>query len=301
MSDRNDRSIQNASVVDDSTVRDVAPTIRTQGDTDGCGCLNCRNIETITTHRTVLDTLVWSVRLFRSYPSILGFSAVIILANRLLETESINILPVPAIDIIEFVTAFAFVFLIRAYVATIVAGELTSDRVTARKGLSHTVARIPAFGITILLVILLVMSTAAASAPLFGLLLVFPGNPIEIVGFPAVAGVGALVALGPPLLLLFKFWFALEACVVGHYGPVDSLRISWRITTNYRAKILLLVLIALGSGVTFYLPSYVLQIGSDLGLLSSLVNMIAASIGELLSVVWASAYAHIYVQQVITE
>lgn len=301
MSDRNDRSMRNASAVDDSTERDVAPTIRTQEDTDGCGCLNCRNIETVTTHRTVLDTLVWSVRLFRSYPSILGFSAVIVLANRLLETESVTVLPVPAIDIVEFVTAFAFVFLIRAYVATIVAGELTSDRVTAREGLSHTVARIPAFGLTVSLVVVLVMSTVAASAPLFGFLFLFPGNPIEIVGFPAAAGIGALVAVGPPLLLVFKFWFALEACVVGHYGPVDSLRISWRITTNHRAKLFLLVLIALGSGVTFYLPTYVLQIGSDLGPIPSVVNVIAASIGELLSVVWASAYAHIYVQQVIAE
>ncbi|MFD1687612.1 hypothetical protein [Halobellus litoreus] len=87
----------------------MAPTIKARDDVDGCGCLDCRNIETTTTNRTVLDALVWSVRLFRSYPSIVVFAGVIILANRLLETDAVTVLPTPAVGVVEAVTAFAFI------------------------------------------------------------------------------------------------------------------------------------------------------------------------------------------------
>ncbi len=133
----------------------MAPTIKERDDVDGCGCLECRNIETTTTNRTVLDALVWSVRLLRSSPSVVAFAGVIVLVNRLLETDSIDVLPLPVIDVLEALTAFAFIFLIRAYVGTIVAGELTGDPVTIRAGLHRSIARIPAVvGGVFLLVVL---------------------------------------------------------------------------------------------------------------------------------------------------
>jgi len=279
----------------------MAPTIKTREDVDGCGCLECRNIETTTTNRTVFDALAWSVRLFRSSPSIVVFAGVVILANRLLETASIDVLPLPVIDVFEALTAFAFVFLIRAYVGTIVAGELTSDPVTIREGLHRSLARIPALvGVFLLLVFPILMIPSILSLPLLVLVGVLPGHPVEVVGFPVAAAVLGIVFAVPFLLLLFKFWFVPEACVIGQYGPVESLRVSWRITTNYRRKFVLIVVIAVGSGISLYLPTSLAGMATNLAPLNPALRAISSSVGELLSIVWTSAYAHIYVQEIVS-
>ncbi|AHG01200.1 hypothetical protein HALLA_19615 [Halostagnicola larsenii XH-48] len=292
---------RSTSTVDDATTGDVAPTIKARDDVDGCGCLECRNIETVTTRRTVLDALVWSLRLFRSHPSIVAFAGMGILANRLLETNSINTLPTPAIGVFDAITAFTFLFLIRAYVGTIVAGALTGDTVTIRDGLHRSITRIPALIGVIVLFILSVMTIPfLVSLPLLVLIAVVPGNPVEIVGFPVAGAVGVIVVTVPFLLLLFKFWFAPEACVVGRYAPVEALRISWRITTNYRGKFVLILVIAIGTAISFYLPTYLPDMGTKLAWLHPVLRVISASFGEFLSIVWASAYAHIYVQEVVS-
>jgi hypothetical protein len=301
MSEHNDATVRRTSSAAETTTGDVAPTIKVRDDVDGCGCLECRNIKTITTNRTVLDALVWSVRLFRSYPSILGFAVVIILANRLLETDGINLLPMPAIGVFEVLTSFAFIVLIRAYVGTIVAGELTGDPVTIRDGLRRSLSRTPALVGVILFVVFSAMTIPfLVFLPLLVLAGMFPGNPVEIVGFPVAAAIGGITFAVPFLFLLFKFWFAPEACVIGQYGPLKSLRVSWRITTNYRGKFVLIGLIAIGSAVSLYLPTYLPEMGTSLASLNPVLSMISSSISELLSIVWASAYAHIYVQGVVS-
>ncbi|SFS36223.1 hypothetical protein [Halostagnicola kamekurae] len=288
-------------LADDTTAGDAAPTIRARDDVDGCGCLECRNIETVTTRRTALDALVWSLRLFRSRPSIVAFAGVGIVANRLLETDSINMLPTPVVGLFDVITAFAFVFLIRAYVGTIVAGELTGDTVAIREGLHRTSTRIPALVGAIVLFILSVMAIPfLVSLPLLVLVGVVPGNPVEVVGFPVVGAISVVVVTVPFLLLLFKFWFVPEACVIGQYGPVEALRISWHVTTNYRGKFVLILIIAIGSAISFYLPTYLPEMGTKLGGLHPVLSVISASFGEFLSIVWASAYAHIYVQGVVS-
>ena len=301
MSEHTDAATQNTATVDGTLTSDVAPTIRARDDTNGCGCLECRNIETTTTNRTVLDALVWSIRLFRSYPSILAFTGVIILANRLLETDSIALLPMPAIGVAEAVTAFAFIVSIRAYVGTIVAGELTGQPVTIREGLRRSIARTPALVGVILLILFSVMTIPFfVSLPLFLLVGVLPVTPVEMVSFPVAAAVGGVMFAVPFLFLLFKFWFAPEACVIGQYGPLKSLRISWRITTNYRRKFVLIVVIAIGSALNLYLPTVLPGLETGVTLVHPVLHVISSSAGELLSIVWASAYAHIYVQGIVS-
>ncbi|MFD1599623.1 hypothetical protein [Halobellus rarus] len=301
MSERTDSTIRSTSTVDDTTICDAVPTIKSRDDTEGCGCLECRNIETTTTHRTVLDALVWSVRLFRSYPSIVAFAGVIIFANRLLETDSIDVLPMPAVGVVEAVTAFAFIVSIRAYVGTIVAGELTGTPVTIREGLHRSIARTPALVGVVLLVVFSVMTIPfVLSLPLFVLVGVVPGTPVEWVSFPVAAAVGGSVFAVPFLFLLFKFWFAPEACVIGQYGPIESLWVSWRITTSYRGKFLLVVVIVIGSAVSLYLPTVLPEFGTGLAPVSPVLDAISSSVGELLSILWASAYAHTYVQGVVS-
>jgi hypothetical protein len=226
---------------------------------------------------------------------------VIILANRLLETDGINLLPMPAIGVFEVLTSFAFIVLIRAYVGTIVAGELTGDPVTIRDGLRRSLSRTPALVGVILFVVFSAMTIPfLVFLPLLVLAGMFPGNPVEIVGFPVAAAIGGITFAVPFLFLLFKFWFAPEACVIGQYGPLKSLRVSWRITTNYRGKFVLIGLIAIGSAVSLYLPTYLPEMGTSLASLNPVLSMISSSISELLSIVWASAYAHIYVQGVVS-
>ena len=202
MSEHTDSPIRSTSTGGDAITCDVAPTIKAREDVDGCGCLECRNIETTTTNRTVLDALVWSVRLFRSYPSILAFAGVIILANRLLETDSIALLPMPAIGVAEAVTAFAFIISIRAYVGTIVAGELTGEPVTIREGLRRSIARTPALVGVILLIVFSVMTIPFfVSLPFFLLVGVLPVTSVEMVSFPVAAAVGGIVFAVPFLFL----------------------------------------------------------------------------------------------------
>lgn len=302
MNRRGRPAIQNASTVDGRIPRDVPPTIKAQEDIDGCGCLECRNIETTTVRRSVLDTLTWSVRLFRSYPSIVVFGVAIVLLNRLVEIDAIDVLPTPVVGVLGALASFAFIVLLRAYVATIVAGELTDQPVTVREGLYRSLRRTPALvSLLVLVVFAVLVIPFLLSTPLFVLVAFLSVNPVEVVGFPAVAAIAGLVFVGPILLLLFKFWFAPEACVIGRYGPVESLRVSWRLTTAYRTKFLLAVLIAAGSAISVYLPGYLPTVGTGFALnpVPPLLGAISASLGELLSVVWAGAYAHIYVQGIV--
>ena len=301
MSEHTDTATQNTAPVDGTLTSDVAPTIRARDDTNGCGCLECRNIETTTTNRTVLDALVWSVRLFRSYPSIVAFAGVIILARRLLETDAITVLPTPAVGVVEGVATFAFIISIRAYVGTIVAGELTDAPVTIREGLHRSIARTPAVvGVVLLVVFSVMVIPSLVSLPLFVVIGFVLGNPVEILGFPTVAAVGGVVFAVPFLFFLFKFWFAPEACVIGQYGPIESLGVSWRLTTNYRGKFVLIAVIAVGSAISIYLPTVLPELGTGPTLVSPILDAISSSAGELLSVVWASAYAHTYIQATVS-
>ncbi len=301
MSEHTDTSVQGASTASDTTTGDVVPTIKARDDVDGCGCLDCRNIERPAIRRSVLDSLVWSVRLFRSYPSIVVFAGVIILARRLLETDSFNMLPMPAITVVETLTAFAFIILIRAYVGTIVAGELTGEPVTRREGLHRSLARTPSLvGVVILTVVLVMTIPFLVALPLFLIVGVLPVTPVDMISFPVAAAIGGITFAVPFLFLLYKVWFALEACVIGQYGPVKSFRVSWRITTNYRGKFVLIGVIAIGSAASLFLPTYLPEMGMSLASLNPVLSLISSSVSELLSIVWASAYAHIYVQGVVS-
>lgn len=301
MSEHTDTSVQSASTASDTTTGDVVPTIKARDDLDGCGCLDCRNIKRPAIRRSVLDSLVWSVRLFRSYPSIVVFAGVVILARRLLETDSINVLPVPVIGVVEVLTAFAFIILIRAYVGTIVVGELTGDPVTRREGLHRSLARTPSLvGVVILTVFLVMTIPFFIALPLFLIVGVLPVTPVDMISFPVAAAIGGITFAVPFLFLLYKFWFALEACVIGQYGPLKSFRVSWRITTNYRGKFVLIGVIAVGSAASLFLPTYLPEMGMSLASLNPVLSVLSSSVSELLSIVWASAYAHIYVQGIVS-
>jgi len=121
--------------------------------------------------------------------------------------DSIGVLPVPVLGVFEALTTFTFVFVLRAYVGTIVAGELTDDPVTAREGLHRSLTRIPALvGLVFLVVFCIMTIPSLLIFPLLVVVGVIFGNPVAMMGFPAVAVIGGLVFAMPFLLLLLKFW-----------------------------------------------------------------------------------------------
>lgn len=233
MTERPDSRTRRAAAAEDATV----PTIKARRDVDGCGCLDCRNVGATSVNRTVLDAVVWSGAVLRSHRPIVVLAGAIVLGRRLLETGVVAGLPAPAVGTIEAATTFAFVLLVRAYVGTIAAGELTDTPVTVRGGLRRSVARTPALvGVVALAALAVVLLPFVLSLPLVLVVAGLGGTPLETVGFPLVAAVGGVLFVLPFLCLVFKFWFAPEACVIGRYGPVESLRVSWGITGHVRVE-----------------------------------------------------------------
>ncbi|MBB6646555.1 hypothetical protein H5V44_09680 [Halobellus sp. MBLA0160] len=225
----------------------------------------------------------------------------VILGKRLLGTGLVTALPTPVVGTMEAVTGFVFVVLIRAYVGTIAASELTDTPVTVCGGLRRSVARAPALvGVVALVVLAAMLIPFVLSLPVVLLAGGLAAMSLETVGFPVIAAVGGVVFAVPFLLLVFKLWFAPEACVIGQYGPLESLRVSWRITGNYHSRFVLIVLIAVGSAISLSLPASLPELTTGLSPAPPVLDAISSSVGDFVSVLWASAYAHIYVQSVVS-
>lgn len=291
---------ENVPSISDETRPHHPPVIKARQDTDECSCIDCRNISTTTTSRTVLDALLWSVELLRAYPSILVLGLSVVIVNRVLETGAVSVIPGPVVGIAELTTGFVFVFLLRAYVATVTAGVLTGNQVSYRSGLKYSLRRIPAlFGVFGLIILLVMTVSALVVAPLFFGLVAIVGDSVEMIGFAPIALIGGITFAIPFMLLLYKFWMAPEACVIGGYGPIKSLRVSWKITTAFRTKLVVALLFAIGTAGAFYLLGFVPGIEEGSVSFGPVAGAISVSLGEILSVVWMGVYAHLYVQGII--
>ncbi|MFC4540688.1 hypothetical protein ACFO5R_01950 [Halosolutus amylolyticus] len=281
------------------------PSVRVRQDEDGCGCLACRNVTIEAARRSIVDALAWSGRLFRSRPSIPLLGLALVVANRLLENVVPLYVPLPLVEFLEGVATFVLLVGFRAYVATIVAGEVTGDRVTLRDGLRHSLARTPALlglgalvvvGLVFLLGPTVMVPIVVVAVPVF----VDAVDPASALGTVLLVS-AVLAGLLPMLLVLVRFWFAIEACAVGGYGPLESLRVSWTITTTDRARVLVLALAAFAStGVGHAVGSLPWTIEAT-GPVGPLFDALSASLGELVTVAWFGAYAHLYVQAVVQQ
>ncbi|WP_049924407.1 hypothetical protein [Halopiger djelfimassiliensis] len=303
MSDGSTTATRRVDAAADGSASERVPSIKLRRDEEGCCCLDCRNVTVEATRRTVLDALLWTGRLFRSRPSISLLSLLLVCTNRLLESVVPLYVPEPVVGSLETAATFAFLCCLRAYVATIVGGELTGTRVSPRAGLRHTLARLPALvGLAVVSVFGIVSAVFFASTVLFlatgGALFVTGTDPTAPVALFVLA-VEAAVFLGSLLFILFKCWLAVDACVVGGYGPLESFRISWRVTTTARRKVLLLVpVVSVNFGVRYLVGSRSMPHGGTAPF-ASLVGAVSTSLAELLLVVWFGVYAHLYIQSVL--
>ncbi|TYT62802.1 hypothetical protein [Natrialba swarupiae] len=287
----------------------MVPRIAARTDADGCSCLDCRNVGVQTLRRSILDALVWSGRLFRARPSILAFALFFVGVNRFLDEVAILYAPEPLVDTVGLLAAFAFLIGLRAYVGTIVAGEITDDRVSVRSAVWHTLRRTPALvgllcfaflavpavmGLVSISVIVAVGVMWFASSQIG---FVVESDLLFTVGGYVFVGLILLTFVLPLVIVVFKLWFSVDACVVGGYGPLESLQTSWAITTNLRWKLLLLVLATGASTGFFYVVGSLPSVGGDS--FGSTVGLLSTSVGELLSVVWYGVYVQLYAQQIV--
>lgn len=278
----------------------MVPAIKDRRDVDGCACLECRNVSVATTRRTILESLLWSVRLFRSYPSIIAVVVPFVLARRLLESGLLSLSP-PVVGLLEGALTIALFVLLRAYVGAIVAGELTDVRVSVADRVRHSLERLPAlFGLAIVAVgLFFAVWMLGTVVSMIGIAAVIVAVPVDL-AVPSAVGFGALVVVGslPFLFLIFKIWLAMEACLVGHYGPLESIRVSWRITGNHGRKLLAVLLAVVGSVGLLYAVAFIPDFGGE-SAFGSVLDAIVTSLGEVTSVIWFGVYGHLYVQGIV--
>lgn len=280
----------------------MIPVVREREEMDGCGCPDCRGLDVLTLRRTTPDTLVWSLRLFRRYPSILALALGFVLVGRLLQTVLAPYFPPPAIDTARVLSVLGVGVVVRAHVSGLVASDLIDSSTKAWNALKLTVRRLPALAGIVLGIgvtfVLTFIGTTLVSFPLVAVFFGFEAVPVPTAPAFEVVAVGfMLFSVLPVLFVLFKFWFAIEACVVGRYGPIESLRVSWRLTRNHRERFLITLAVAVGSvfGSVLLGSGFGVRVGAS----SSILDAAATDLGTLLSVVWYGVFAHFYVQGVV--
>lgn len=278
--------------------------IRRDAETEGCGCLDCRNVDAATTRRSLFDTVRWGWGLCRAYPSIPVFGVALVAMATLVDTVGAQYLPTPVVTLLSLVFSVGFFVGLRAYVATLAARDLTGSTLSpwpwCRRAIGRALLLIP---VVLTLVFVLSMLSMLLTIALFGVLLladVQPAAPgLGQPAFLAVIAVSVVTLVGPLLLVLFKCWFAMEACIIGRYGPIEAVRVSWGMTTAYRGKLLRLVAVVIATLGIGYLDGVTPSLaGGPRTLLAGLQTLLGA-LGELSAVLWFAVSAHLYVHGVV--
>lgn len=266
--------------------------IRTRDDTEGCACLECRGVRSIATRRGLGDVLLWGIGLLRTRPSIvvvfLGLASLQLLAS------VSSIWTGFVLGIISFVgSLFAL-----CYVATLASGELLGNRYSVGTAIRYALGRLPAAA---------VIQIAVLFSMLLGIFVIFLGSiTVVLSGNPLVLGVGAIVLLA--LLIVFvvvatKFVLATTAAVVGGYGPLRSLRVSWRLVSFRRRTTILLVSLLVVLPVSFAIAEFATitdpypVIGNDVVRFG--VQAASTVTTFLSSAITIAVFTHVYVQGVL--
>ncbi len=208
--------------------------IRFREDVDGCGCLRCQGVDRDVLRRSVPEALGWSGRLLVAKPSILLVFAAVGLVHLLAVAGTGRAVAVGA------VVSVLGALVARGYVAVTGGAVIRGERPSPAETLETVFRRLPALLGATLLVAGLVVAVAAlvmvAIAPALQRVLAPVGVDATAVRLAALVAV-----VGWVLYVLVKFCVLPEACFVGGYGPVGSLRASWRVTSLHTAKAVAIV------------------------------------------------------------
>ncbi|ELZ41975.1 hypothetical protein C463_11930 [Halorubrum californiense DSM 19288] len=119
--------------------------------------------------------------------------------------------------------------LLRGYISTVVASELTDQQMTRRETVAFVTRRLLPLSATLLGMIIIAAIAFALSLMVVSLLVFDTG----VLGPSVFEGVTPTLLFGSVVAVIFyKFWLAPDIAVVGGVGPVTALRMSWTTTTT---------------------------------------------------------------------
>lgn len=206
--------------------------IRLREDVDGCGCIRCQDIRHDVLQQSLSDAVLWSSRLPVVRPSIVVLFLIVGLVQFLLTGADLMLLSV--------VVGLLGVLFGRGFIGIVGLAALSDRQYSVVEAVHVVGRRFPSLvgallTISVCLAVLVVVLTNLVS-PLVQ-------TVVRTIGVtPVVAEVVMLVFLaGGIVYVLVKFCFVPEACIVGGYGPIRSLRVSWTVTTVHRRKVLAIV------------------------------------------------------------
>jgi hypothetical protein len=201
-------------------------------DIDGCGCIRCRGIDPAILGRSTAGDLRWSIDLLQKRLSVPATAMTFVVVLAALELvlapfePTVGWVDTPIHDLIGGVLLGV---LLRGYVSTVVASELTDQQMTRRETVAFAIRRLLPLSVT-LLGMIIVGAVAFALSLMVVSLLVFDAG---VLGPSVFEGVTPTLLFGSIVAVVFyKFWLAPDIAVVGGVGPVTALRISWTATTT---------------------------------------------------------------------
>lgn len=275
-------------------------TVRTRGDVDGCGCLACRGVSVDVLRRSVPDAALWTVELLRGRPALLGLGVALAIAPA--AVAALGWIPAPLVETLDLLALFAVGVVLRGAVATVAAGALSDQDVSTSAALGRALRRTPAL-VAVVLGIggLLLLATSAASTPVMLAFALTEGKIAAWIGadvaMVAVLGIYAVAVFA----VLFKCWLAFEACVVGGYGPLASLRVSWRVTGHSRNWLAVLLIGTLGSVVLTSGGAVLSDVGPSFQGGSPPLQVVGSVAGSVTSLVWFGLFGHLYVRGILVS
>ncbi len=266
-------------------------------DLGGCGCLECRGVQTVATRRTVGDIVFWLVGFLRSTLSVPTLFLALVGVQVMSQFASLSVTVV--LSAVSFVGAmFA-----RGYVATLVFGALSNRQYTARTATVRTIRRLPAVVATWIITFATVMLFGGVVGFAFSSLSFFGLAPESLLSSIAAGSFSLVVFSGLSIALVVKFVLATEAAVIGGYGPIASHRVSWQLVSfRHRAPIALF-------GFLFSFSLLPLFLGTGSGFGSGLVSGDRWSTGVIPATTIFTAivgyafscfvFAHLYIRRIL--
>ncbi len=208
--------------------------VRFRDDVDGCGCLRCQEVDSDVLQRSGPDTIRWSSRLVLARPSILFVFFAVAPLQLLALVDS------DALVVAGVVVGVLGAFVGRGYVDVTGRATLGGRPVSPVEALRTVLRRLPALvgAITVLSV-----GSVVGAGLVRVVITPVAKNALEPVGVdPTVVDLFSLVLIAGCLLYaVVKFCVLPEACFVGGYGPVASLRVAWTVTSLQTTRAVLAV------------------------------------------------------------
>lgn len=283
--------------------------VRLHEDVDGCGCLRCQEVDPKVKRRSLAGAFVWSCTLPFARPSLL----LVLAAVGLLQGATLFV--PTSVSLLLVLLAVLGVFVGRGYLGLVGRGLLGQRSPSPSTALVTVLRRLPAF----------VGAVAVALATLFAV-----GFVVVTVLSPGLEHVAETVGVNPStadfvtlfllvslvVYALLKCCFLPEACFVGGYGPLASLRVSWTITSVHTEKAVLLVggfvtLLAVGVALDTQLTGAgaPLVLSFELGETTVVVRSFGLSLSSgvrftfdlLVTALYSGVFVHQYVDSAVSS